>query len=120
MKKLKQKNNMFASLSKVFAYMNKYKFLVLVSLILAGLGALLTLIGPNQVGKITDYLQAGLTGQVDMPAIAKIAIFLIIIYALSAIFSFVQHFIMSTITLKTSKKMREELKDYLLKEGYYI
>ena len=109
MKKLKQKNNMFAPLSKVFAYMNKYKFLIILSLILAGLGALLTLIGPNQVGKITDYLQAGLTGQVDMPAIAKIAIFLIIIYALSAIFSFVQHYIMSTITLKTSKKMREQL-----------
>lgn len=109
MKKIKQKNNMFASLSKVFVYMNKYKFLIVLSLILAGLGALLTLVGPNQVGKITDYLQAGLTGEVNMSAIAKIGVLLIIIYALSAIFSFTQHYIMSTITLKTSKKMREEL-----------
>ena len=91
---------MFSSLGKVFVYMNKYKFLVVLSLLLAGLGALLTLVGPNQVGKITDYLQAGLMGEVNMPAIAKIAIFLIIIYALSAIFSFIQHYVMSTITLK--------------------
>lgn len=109
MKKQEKNKSLFSSLKKVFAYMQKYKFLVLLSLVLAGLGAVLTIVGPNQIGKITDYLQAGLGGEINMPAIAQIAIILVVIYLLSSIFSFVQHYIMATITLKTSKKMRQEL-----------
>lgn len=113
MEKNKKKQGVFLALGKVFDYMKKYKFLIFLSLILAGLGAVLTIVGPSQIGKITDYLQAGLAGEVDMPAIIKIGIVLLVIYLLSAIFSFVQHFIMATITLKTSKRMRQELSQKL-------
>lgn len=113
MEKNKQKKGVFSALGKVFDYMKKYKFLIFLSLILAGLGAVLTIVGPSQIGKITDYLQAGLSGEVDMPAIVKIGIVLLVIYLLSALFSFVQHFIMATITLKTSKRMRQELSQKL-------
>ena len=46
-----------------------------------------------------------------MAAVAKIGIFLAVIYGLSAIFTFTQHYIMATVTLKMSRRMRGELSE---------
>ena len=51
----------------------------------------------------------GLLGGIDLSAIARIGIFLAVIYVLSALFGFVQHYIMSVVTLKMSYRMRGEL-----------
>ena len=51
----------------------------------------------------------GLTGSIDLAAIAKVGIFLAVIYALSAVFSFIQHYTMAVVTLKMSYRMRGEL-----------
>ncbi len=104
-----KKQNMFASLGKVFAYMKSKVPMIIFAMILAILGAILTIVGPDQIGKITNLMQAGLYGSMDLAAIGKIGIFLVIIYVSSALFTFTQHFIMATITLDTSKRMRGDL-----------
>lgn len=95
-------------LVKIFKYMGSLP-LVAVALLLAALGAVLTIIGPDKIGEITDLISDGLVGSIDMQAIAKVGISLAIIYLVSALATFVQHYIMATVTLKTSKRMRHDL-----------
>ena len=104
-----KKTNLFASLKKVFGYMKKRIPLVIFAMILAILGAILTIIGPDKISKITSLMEEGLVGSINMQAIAGIGITLAVIYIASAIFTFVQHYIMATITLETSRRMRDEL-----------
>ena len=100
---------MFASLKKVFIYMKKSIPAIIFALVLAALGAILTIIGPDKIGEITNLMQAGLVGEMDLGAIGKIGIALAIIYILSALFTFTQHFIMATVTLNVSRRMRGDL-----------
>lgn len=96
------------TLSKIFKYMGNFP-LVIVALILAALGAVMTIIGPDKVGEITDLISDGLVGGIDMSAIAKVGITLVAIYLVSALANFIQHYIMATVTLKASRRMRHDL-----------
>lgn len=100
---------MFSSLGKVFAYMKKSVPVIIFALIMAAAGSFLTIIGPDKIGQITTLMEEGLYGTVNLSAIGKIGITLVIIYLLSALFTFFQHFIMATVTLQTSKKLRGDL-----------
>ncbi len=104
-----KKKNMFAALGKVFAYMKNKVPMIIFAMILAICGAVLTIVGPGKIGEITNLMEAGLYGNIDLAAIGKIGIFLAIVYVTSALFTFTQHFIMATITLDTSKRMRGDL-----------
>lgn len=104
-----RKKNLFASLGKAFGYMKKKVPLIVFAMILAVCGAILTIIGPGQIGEMTNLMEAGLTGSIDMQAIGRVGIFLAVIYIGSALFTFTQHFIMATVTLDTSKRMRGDL-----------
>lgn len=96
------------TLSKIFKYMGNFP-LVIVALILAALSAVMTIITPDKVGEITDIISDGLIGGIDLPAIAKVGILLIVLYLIGAMANFIQHYIMATVTLKASKRMRHDL-----------
>ena len=54
--------------------------IVAVALVLAALGAVLTIIGPDKVGEITDLIADGLMTGIDLKAVARVGIFLGAIY----------------------------------------
>ena len=78
---------------------------------LAALSAVMTIIGPDKIGKMATIMSDGLFTGIDLAAIAKIGVFLAIIYCLSALFGFIQHYIMAVVTLKMSYRMRGELSE---------
>lgn len=84
---------------------------VILALVLAALSAVMTIIGPNKIGDMATIMSDGLLGGIDLGKIAKIGIFLAAIYLLSALFGFVQHYIMAVVTLKMSYRMRGELSE---------
>lgn len=84
---------------------------VILALVLAALSAVMTIIGPNKIGDMATIMSDGLLGGIDLGKIAKIGIFLAAIYLLSALFGFVQHYIMAVVTLKISYRMRGELSE---------
>ena len=105
-----EKGDLAAALRKMKNYMRPRDLTAtFAALLLAALGAVLTIIGPDKVGQITNLMTDGLLGGIDMAAIARIGIFLAVIYGVSALSTFTQHYIMATVTLKLSKKMRSEL-----------
>ena len=103
------KKGTVAALGKTAAYVKGGVGVIAFALVLAALGAILTIIGPDKIGQITDLMSEGLATGIDLAAIAKVGVALIVIYGLSALFTFVQHYIMATVTLKMSYRMRGEL-----------
>lgn len=63
--------NLKAALSKLAAYVKKESVIIIIAFVLAALGAVLTIIGPNQISRITDYIYDGLTGGVSVSDIAE-------------------------------------------------
>lgn len=102
---------MIFSLGKVFGYIKKNMPMVVFALILAAAGAILTIIGPDKIGRMTTLMQEGLSGTIDLAAITKLGITLAVIYVASSLFQYVVHYIMATVTLQASKNMRKELSE---------
>jgi ATP-binding cassette subfamily B multidrug efflux pump len=91
---------------KLLSYCKPYLPMIVIALILAITATVFTLIGPNQLSKITNLIKDGISSTIDIEAIIKICVFLAILYGLSIIFSYIQGFIMATVTQKISKSMR--------------
>lgn len=96
------------TLSKIFKYTGNFP-LVILALILGAVSAVMTIIAPDKIGEITDFIADGLAYGIDMPAIARVGTLLIAFYLIGALASFVQHYIMATVTLKASRRMRHDL-----------
>ena len=106
-----EKTDLKGALNDLSTYMRKSLGVVVLALVLAALSAVLTIIGPDQVGKIATIMSDGLLGGIDLAAIARVGILLAVIYGLSALFGFIQHYIMASVTLKMSYRIRAELSE---------
>lgn len=103
------KGEMTSAMKKIIEYMKGSVGIVAVALVLAAFGAVLTIIGPDKVGEITDLMADGLMTGIDLKAVARVGIFLGAIYISSSLFTFIQQYIMATVTLKMSYRMRSDL-----------
>ena len=92
-----------------FGYIGTYKAALFASVALSIVGAVLTLMGPGKLGDVTNLIQEGLTGVMDLDAIVSVAIFLAVIYGLGFVVNYVQGFIMATITQKITQNMRRDI-----------
>ena len=115
MKKTDNKKGIRSAIPRISGYLRSSMGIIIVALILAALSAVMTLIGPDKIGRIATLMSDGLGGTIDLAAIAKIGISLAVIYILSALFSFIQHYTMSVVTLKMSYRMRGELSEKINK-----
>ena len=106
-----EKTDLKGALNDLSTYMRKSLGIVVLAFVLAALSAVLTIIGPDQVGKIATIMSDGLLGGIDLAVIARAGILLAVIYGLSALFGFIQHYIMASVTLKMSYRMRAELSE---------
>ena len=107
----KKSSNPVGALKRTGAYMSSSMGIIIFALVLAALSAVMTIIGPDKIGKMATIMSDGLFTGIDLAAIAKIGVFLAVIYCLSALFGFIQHYIMAVVTLKMSYRMRGELSE---------
>lgn len=103
------------TVKKLLAYMGYYKIAVFVVMVFAVGSTVFGVVGPKILGNATTELFNGLvakisgTGSIDFGAIRKILLTLMAIYAASAVFAFVQGWIMTGISQKMSFKLREDI-----------
>lgn len=109
--KKQEKGSIRDAAPRLKEYMRSSIGIMLFALVLAALSAVMTIIGPNKIGDMATLMSDGLTTGIDLNAIARLGIFLVVIYALSALFGFIQHYIMASETLKMSYRMRGELSE---------
>ena len=105
----RSKRGVMGMLRELFNYSSKLKLPTVISLIFAAVGAILTILGPNLLSRITDLISNALFGQIDLAAIGKLGGVLLAIYVASAIFTYVEHYIMATVTLDLSRDLRQDL-----------
>src|SRR5690554_1830728 len=97
------------SIGKLIRYSKKYIIIIITALIIANISAVLALVGPNKLRDITDIIEKGLFTGIDLVAIGNIGLLLVLLYSMSAILSYLQGFIMATITQKLSKSLRNDI-----------
>lgn len=90
-------------------YGSEYFVPLIIAVIFAMAGSILTIIGPNQLSKITDLITKGLIGNINLTKVMQIVTMLSIIYIVAAVLSYGQGFIMATITQKFTQKLRTKI-----------
>ena len=94
---------------RLFQYMDRYRAPFIAALVIACVGTVLTLAGPNLISDITDLIQEGLYGPMDLDGVVSICLILVALYALSAVLTFVQQYIMTTISQRTASNFRRDI-----------
>lgn len=109
--------NFKGAIGKLLKYMGKYKIAVLFVMIFAVCSTVFSILGPKIMGGATTKLAEGLmakisgTGSIDFTGIGKILLAVLFLYGLSTLFSFVQGYIMTGITQKTSYRLRRDISE---------
>ena len=111
MRNKQERGDIRTALPRMTEYLRASMGIIVFALVLAALSAVMTIIGPNKIGDMATIMSNGLITGIDLSAIAKAGVFLAVIYGLSALFGFIQHYIMAVVTLKMSYKMRGELSE---------
>ena len=108
-----------SAVKRLVKELGKFKILIIIALILAIAGAVLSISAPDRLSKLTDEIQAGIipkmeNGQIIMPeinmdAIKSIAISLVILYLFSAICTFIQSICMTEVANNFARSLRTRI-----------
>ena len=97
------------AVKKLIKYLNKFMPLIIIALVLAILSSVFSIIGPNKLSDLTDEISKGIMTGIDFEAITSIAVFLLTIYLISALFNYIQGFIMATVANNFAKSLRTQI-----------
>lgn len=101
--------NFKGTFKKLFHYCKPERILLIVAVCCAVGGSILNLQGPGRLSDITDTITEGLQTGVDMEKLTGMFAALIAIYAGGMILSYLQSFLMATVTQSLSKRMRKDV-----------
>lgn len=105
------------TLKKLFHYMNAFKVQMILIAIFAVCGTTFTIIGPKILGKATTEIANGLMSKVsggsgmDFGKIAQILLITLGLYLISTLCSFIQGFLMTGVSQKTTYRLRKEISE---------
>ncbi|MCI8394847.1 MAG: ABC transporter ATP-binding protein [Bacilli bacterium] len=109
------------TLKKLIKYIGTYKIGMIIVFLVAISSTIFSIAGPKILGNATQELYTGLiakisgTGGINFEAIATILLFLLGLYILSAFFSYVETWVMSSISKKTTYRLRKEISEKIKK-----
>ncbi len=105
------------TLKKLVKYMSAFKIQLLFVLIFAVCGTIFNIVGPKILGKATTEIFNGLVGKIsggsgmDFDKIGKILLMTLSLYVVSAVCSFIQGYIMSGVSQRTTYRLRKEISE---------
>ncbi len=97
------------------SYLAKYKIAIIVVILFAIGSTIFTIVGPKILGNATTEIFNGLVSKIsggngiDFGKIGQIALTLIGLYIISALFSFIQGFLMTGVSQKITYKLRNDI-----------
>lgn len=94
---------------KIIRYCKRYLAVIVVALICAVAGTILTILGPDKLSDLTKVITEGIATGIDMEGVKSIGLTLVVFYVGSAILSFGQQFIMATVTQNVTKQLRSDI-----------
>ena len=97
------------------SYLAKYKIPIIIVMIFAIGSTIFTIVGPKILGNATTEIFNGLVSKlsggtgIDFGKVGQIALTLLGLYVISALFSFVQRFLMTNVAQKITYKLRNDV-----------
>ncbi len=113
---------------KLAAYLGEYKIQIAVVIAFAILSSAFSIIGPKILGKVTTKLVEGLlayglqTGLLtDFAYMGRLSFWLLVLYIISSVFSYLQGYIMSKVSMRITYKIRRQISEkmYRIPLNYY-
>ncbi len=101
--------NFKKTLFKLLGYKKSLIPLFIFAFIFAIASSVLTIIGPNKISNLTDAIGNGIKSGMDFNYIKNISLILLIIYALSTVFNYLNSAIMSINANKLAKNLRQNI-----------
>ena len=107
--------NFKGSIKKLMSYIGRFKIQIFLVMLFAAASTVFSVMGPKILGKATTGLAEGLmakiqgTGGIDFEYIGRILVFVLAIYAVSAIFNFAQGMLMTGVTQKVCYQLRRDI-----------
>ena len=99
----------------ISSYLTKYKIPIIIVMIFAIGSTIFTIVGPKILGNATTEIFNGLVSKlsggtgIDFGKVGQIALTLLGLYVISALFSFVQRFLMTNVAQKITYKLRNDI-----------
>ena len=97
------------AITRLVKELGKFKILITIALILAIVSAILTILAPDRLSQLTDQIAEGLVKPMDMEKIKSIALYLVILYACSLLFNFIQSVTMTDVANKFARSLRSRI-----------
>ncbi len=103
------------TMRKLIQYLGQYRFLILVVWILAIVSTILSIAGPKILGQATTKLFEGVmaqiagSGTIDFTYIGNIIVLTLILYLMSAIFSYIQGWVMADVSMNITYRFRKDI-----------
>ena len=105
------------ALTRLFGYLSKYKLALVFVLVFAVGSTAANIVGPKLLGQATTILFEGALAQfsgrgaIDFERIGQLVIFTLSLYALSALFGYIQSWIMTGIATNITYRFRREISE---------
>jgi len=115
--------NFGAAMKRLFGELGSLRILVILSILFAIAGSVLTIIAPNKIADLTDEITKGLMpgGSINIDAVWAIGTFMIILYVSSGLLSFGGGIIMTQVANVFARNLRERISKKInrLPLGYF-
>ncbi len=105
------------TMKKLWAYISEYRIGLFFVMVFAICSTIFSIAGPKILGKATTEIFNGLVGKIsggsgiDFDKLGRILIGLLCLYLASALFSFIQGYIMTGISQKITYRMRKDISE---------
>jgi ATP-binding cassette, subfamily B, multidrug efflux pump len=103
------------TMKKLIGYLGKYRLPILLVMLVAIASTIFSIIGPKILGKATTKLFEGVlaqiagSGSIDFNYIERILLIVLFLYLISAVFSYIQGWVMSGISMNISYRFRQDI-----------
>ncbi len=103
--------NFKKSIKQLLIHLKPYWPAIIIALIFACAGTVFSILGPKILSQITEEIILGIMpgASIDFVKITTIGLWLVVLYCVSALFSFTQNFIMAKVTARISKGLRRDI-----------
>ena len=108
------------AIRNIMSLLKDHKFRLILTVICAILSTAFTIIAPLFIGEATTIIYDGInniarnTGTLDITGLINLLVMVVILYVVSAVFSYLQSYFLIKITTKISYDLRERLMDKIL------
>lgn len=109
--------NFKGTMKQLLHYLKAYRISLIFTIVFAIAGTVFAIVGPKILGNATTELFNGIMSKlnggagIDFGKIGEILIFLIGLYVLSALFSYLQGWLMTNVTQKLTYKLRKDMSE---------